>query len=156
MSRSWSNILVASLAALLLLPIVVEAADEAQSSAPQTKPSVSDADYEELLLNREKYFYSAFGRRDPFGSLIKGKFAKSGAGDLLDIGELSLVGSVWGETDTFAVVQDSRNRSHMLRVGDKVVNGRVLEITESSLTVQHYFFGETANVTIYMEEGEGK
>ena len=156
MSRSWSNLVTIGLVAVLLAPVALEAADQEQGTEPQTQPQVQASDYEELLLNREKYFYSSFGRRDPFGSLIRGKFAKSEAGELLDVGELVMVGSVWGEGDSFAVVQDSRDRSHVLRVGDKVVNGRVLEITESSLTVQHYFFGETANVTIYMEKGEGK
>ena len=156
MPTSWSKLLTAGLAAWLLVPAAVQAADQGQGSAPQSQTKMQENDYEDLLINRERYFYSSFGRRDPFGSLIKGKFAKSEAGDLLDVGELVMVGSVWGEGDTFAVVQDSRDRSHILRVGDKVVNGRVIEITETSLTVQHYFFGETANVTIYMEEGEGK
>lgn len=156
MPRSWSNVLIAGLAAMMLAPVAVRAADQGQGSAPQSQTTVKDADFEDLLINRERYFYSSYGRRDPFGSLIKGKFAKTEAGDLLDVGELTMVGSVWGDGDTFAVVQDSRDHSHILRVGDKVVNGRVIEITETSLTVQHYFFGETANVTIYMQEGEGK
>jgi hypothetical protein len=148
---------------LLLLPVLfgavsaVLAADPNQASEPVSPKVVQDENsIDDLLLNRESYIYSAYGRRDPFGSLIKGKYARSENGALLDIGELSLVGTMWGDEDKFAVVQDKRNRSHVLREGDKVVNGRVIEITQKALTVQHYFFGETANVTIYMEEGEGK
>lgn len=109
---------------------------------------------DDLLINREKYFYSSFGRRDPFGSLIKGKFASTEDGDLLDIGQLNLVGVVWGDADKFAVVEDQRGRSSILRVGDRVVNGKITKITQTSVTAQHYFFGETANVTIYLQEGE--
>lgn len=115
---------------------------------------IQKSEMDDLLLNREQYFYSGFGRRDPFGSLIKGKFASTGEGDLLDIGGLALVGVVWGDDDKFGVVQDKREHSHVLREGDRVVNGRVISISRNSLTVQHYFFGETANVTIYMNEGE--
>lgn len=114
-----------------------------------------DAVGDELLLSREHYFYTSFSRRDPFGSLLKGKFASTGNDDLLDIGELILVGVVWGENDKFAVVQDKRDNVHTLRVGDRMVNGKVVEISQTSLTVQHYFFGETANVTIQIHEGEG-
>jgi len=111
---------------------------------------------DDLLMRRERYFYSSFARRDPFGSLVSGSFASTNAGDLLDIGELSLVGVVWGDDDRFAVVQDRRSHVHVLRVGDRVVNGKIIKVTRNSLTAQHYFFGETANVTIKINQGEGK
>lgn len=110
---------------------------------------------DDLLMHRERYFYSSFARRDPFASLVSGEFAATNEDDLLDIGELTLVGVVWGRDDRFGVVQDSRKRVRVLRVGDRVVNGKVIQVTQSSLTVQHYFFGETANVTIHMSQGEG-
>jgi hypothetical protein len=110
---------------------------------------------DDLLMHRERYFYSSFARRDPFASLVSGEFAATNEDDLLDIGELTLVGVVWGRDDRFGVVQDSRKRVRVLRVGDRVVNGKVIEVTQASLTVQHYFFGETANVTIHMSQGEG-
>jgi len=110
---------------------------------------------DDLLMSREKYFYSSTGRRDPFASLLSGSFSSTGGSDLLDVGEMSLVGVVWGEKDKFGLVQDTRDRAHVLRVGDRVVNGKVIDITRSSLTVQHYFFGETANITIHMTQGDG-
>ena len=110
---------------------------------------------DDLLMHRERYFYASFARRDPFASLVSGEFAATNEDDLMDIGELTLVGVVWGRDDRFGVVQDSRKRVHVLRVGDRVVNGKVIEVTQTSLTVQHYFFGETANVTIHMSQGEG-
>jgi hypothetical protein len=137
---------------LLAAPVVAVESDDVD---PVDEEQIESQAMDELLLNREQYFYSSFGRRDPFGSLLKGQFSKTEDGDVLDIGELSMVGVVWGEEDKFAVVEDKRGHSHVLREGDRVVNGRVLRITQTSLTVQHYFFGETSNVTIYMNEGEG-
>jgi len=131
------------------------AADPNKAAGSVSEQEIAEESMDDLLLNRERYFYSSFGRRDPFGSLVKGKYARKEAGDLLDIGELAMVGVVWGEADKFCVVQDSRDHSHILREGDKVVNGRVVEITRMSLTVAHYFFGETTNVTIYLQESEG-
>ncbi len=134
------------------VPAAPPAADGAGTAPAVTEPQPAQ---DELLFSRERYFYSSFARRDPFASLLAGKFASTGEGDLLDVGELSLVGVVWGENDKFAVVQDKRNNVHTMRVGDRVVNGKVIEITRTTLTVQHYFFGETANVTIHISEGEG-
>lgn len=127
--------------------------DEAAAGSAGT--AVQEEGNDDLLMQRERYFYSSFARRDPFGSLVKGDFSATSGGDLLDIGEISLVGVVWGEADRFAVVQDPRKHVHVLRVGDRVVNGKVIKVTQTSLTVQHYFFGETANVTIHMTQGEG-
>ena len=144
------------LAALLVMAgVVAGAAPESPGGAGDGPTVGQEAPADDLLIRREKYFYSSFARRDPFASLIKGTFASSNSGDLLDIGELSLVGVVWGDDDKFAVVQDRRDRVHVLREGDRVVNGKVTKVTQTSLTVAHYFFGETANVTIHLQQGEG-
>ena len=126
-----------------------------EAAGSQVADTTDRAPDDNVLMRRERYFYSSFARRDPFASLISGSFAATSGGDLLDIGEISLVGVVWGEDDKFAVVQDVRKHVHVLRVGDRVVNGKVIRVTKTSLTVQHYFFGETANVTIQMSQGEG-
>ena len=133
----------------------VEATADSTAAEPAGPAAAEAAPTDDLLLHRERYFYASFARRDPFASLVSGEFAATGGDDLLDIGELTLVGVVWGEDDKFAVVQDMRKRVKVLRVGDRVVNGKVIEVTQTSMTVQHYFFGETANVTIHLSQGEG-
>ena len=134
-----------------------EGAPPTEGTGADSKPAVEQATPDDnLLMRRERYFYSSFARRDPFGSLVSGSFASTNAGDLLDIGELTLVGVVWGDDDKFAVVQDQRSHVHVLREGDRVVNGKIIKVTQTSLTAQHYFFGETANVTIKINQGEGQ
>lgn len=147
-------------ALVLVAATLVAGAAAAAPPDPETVPGQGEVvrqgrAIDDLLLNREQYFYSSFGRRDPFGSLLKGRFARTENSDLLDVGELTLVGVVWGDDDKFCIVEDKRGHSHVMREGDRVVNGKVVEITRTSLRVQHYFFGETANVTIYMNEGVG-
>lgn len=144
-----------AMAAICLWTGAAQAAPPAASGAGSATPVLGERPSDDLTVSRERYFYSSFARRDPFASLLKGKFASTGEGDILDVGEITLVGVVWGENDKFAVVQDKRNNVHTLRVGDRVVNGKVIEITQTTLTVQHYFFGETANVTLQINEGEG-
>ena len=151
----------ARFAILLVLLLLGGAGRVSAAPTPEGAGAVPDSSLkgapstDDLLMHRERYFYSSFARRDPFASLVSGEFAATNEDDLMDIGELTLVGVVWGRDDRFGVVQDSRNRVHVLRVGDRVVNGKVIEVTQTSLTVQHYFFGETANVTIHMSQGEG-
>jgi hypothetical protein len=130
-------------------------ASDAAGTAGKPSVTAQEPPADDLLISREHYFYSSFARRDPFASLLEGRFASTGEGELLDVGEMTLVGVVWGENDKFAVVQDKRNNVHTMRVGDRVVNGKVIKITRTSMTIQHYFFGETANVTIHISEGDG-
>lgn len=135
----------------------VPGAPPTDGTGSENGPSVQEVTPDDnLMMRRERYFYSSFARRDPFGSLVSGSFASINAGDLLDIGELTLVGVVWGAEDKFAVVQDQRRHVHVLREGDRVVNGKIIKVTRASLTAQHYFFGETANVTIKINQGDGQ
>jgi hypothetical protein len=140
-------------AAAAAAPPPAEATGSKVEEAPA--PAAPSAPADDVIMQRERYFYSSFARRDPFASLLSGDFAAASGSDLLDVGEITLVGVVWGQDDKFAVVQDVRKHVHVLRVGDRVVNGKVIKVTKTSLTVQHYFFGETANVTIQMSQGEG-
>jgi hypothetical protein len=146
-------LIVAGLGLKAAVAIAAPPADGA--GAPSTPAVQEETTSDDLLMKRERYFYSSFARRDPFASLISGDFASTSGDDLLDIGEITLVGVMWGKDDKFAIVQDQRKHVHVLRVGDRVVNGKVIEVTKTSLTVQHYFFGESVNVTIQMNQGEG-
>ena len=154
-STLFMGLLLLGLGLYLVGPVA--GAPPTDGTGSESGPSVKEVTPDDnLLMRRERYFYSSFARRDPFGSLVSGSFASTNAGDLLDIGELTLVGVVWGADDKFAVVQDQRSHVHVLREGDRVVNGKIIKVTRTSLTAQHYFFGETANVTIKINQGEGQ
>jgi Tfp pilus assembly protein PilP len=45
-----------------------------------------------------------------------------------------LVGVMWGQDDKFALVEDGEGFGYILRVGDRVRNGRVVSIRKNSLT----------------------
>jgi hypothetical protein len=73
--------------------------------------------------------------RDPFVSLLAGTFEGTENTPVFDVGELRLVGILWGETDRFALVQNSAGRGTALRPGDRLVNGYVESMTPTSVTV---------------------
>jgi hypothetical protein len=109
-----------------------------------------------VLFAREQYVYTSTPRRDPFLSLLDGKFlSQSGEGALVDVGDMHLVGIMWGAADKFALVEDSRGRAYVLRVGDPVVNGYISGITKSDLQVVQNAFGESQSLSIQLKPKEG-
>ena len=99
--------------------------------------------------------YTSDGRRDPFQSLLDGKFQGSGDGALVDVGDIHLVGIMWGSADKFALVEDSRGRGYVLRVGDPVVNGYISGITKTELQIVQNAFGESQSMSIKLQPKEG-
>ena len=108
------------------------------------------------LFAREQYVYTSGNRRDPFQSLLDGKFlAQSGDGSLVDVGDIHLVGIMWGASDKFALVEDTRGRGFVLRVGDPVLNGYISGISKAEIQVVQNAFGETQTLAIQLKPKEG-
>lgn len=125
----------------------------AAQSATQETPQSLDAS---VLFARESYLYTSGGRRDPFQSLLDGKYqSASGDGALVDVGDIHLVGIMWGSADKYALVEDSRSRGFVLRVGDPVLNGYISGITKSEIQVVQSAFGESQTLSIQLKPKEG-
>lgn len=133
-------------------PAIPVAPGASATVASDETPRVLDAN---TLFQREQYVYQAAGRRDPFQSLIDGKYeSQSGDGALVDVGDIHLVGIMWGSSDKFALVEDSRGRGFVLRVGDPVVNGYIAGISKTELQVVQNSFGDSQTVTIQLKSKE--
>jgi hypothetical protein len=110
-----------------------------------------------VLFAREHYEYIGGGRRDPFQSLLDGRFQTHSAdGALVDVGDIHLVGIMWGSSDKFALVEDSRGHGYVLRVGDPVLNGYISGISKSELQVVQNAFGESQTLSIRLQTKEGE
>jgi hypothetical protein len=98
----------------------------------------------------ETYQYNALGRRDPFQSLVEGEFVGADVGGDAppDPGGIKVVGIVWGATDQFALVEDVRGNSFVLRKGDKVQNGFVEGLKRDGLIVNITAEGQSQSVVI--------
>jgi hypothetical protein len=98
---------------------------------------------------RVTYHYNALGRRDPFRSLVDGFVGMDEGGDAApDVGGIKVVGIVWGATDKFALVEDPRGNSLVLRQGDKVMNGVVEVLKRDALVVKLNVEGASQSITI--------
>jgi hypothetical protein len=108
------------------------------------------------LFARDQYTYVSGGRRDPFQSLLDGRFqSQTGDASLVDVGDIHLVGIMWGASDKFALVEDSRGRGFVLRVGDPVVNGYISGISKAELQIVQNAFGESQTLSIKLKPKEG-
>jgi len=96
------------------------------------------------------YQYNALGRRDPFQSLVEGAFVGADVGGDAppDPGGIKVVGIVWGATDQFALVEDVRGNSFVLRKGDKVQNGYVEGLKRDGVIVNITAEGQSQSVVI--------
>ncbi|TMQ61704.1 MAG: hypothetical protein E6K78_12495 [Candidatus Eisenbacteria bacterium] len=96
------------------------------------------------------YQYNALGRRDPFQSLVEGEYVGADVGGNAppDVGGIKVVGIVWGDTDRFALVEDVLGNSHVLRQGDKVMNGYVEALKRDAMIVNITADGQSQSVSI--------
>jgi hypothetical protein len=119
----------------------------AASPTPAPAPAPPNAGH---LDERLTYQYDALGRRDPFQPLVGGGFVGADVGGDAppDVGGIKVVGIVWGAEDQFAMVEDARGQSMVLRVGDKVQNGVVTGLKRDALIVAITVEGQTQTVTV--------
>jgi len=96
------------------------------------------------------YQYNALGRRDPFQPMVGGGFIGQDVGGDAppDVGGIKVVGIVWGADDKFALIEDPRGNSGVLRTGDKVMNGYVESLQRDAVVVKLSVDGQTETVTI--------
>jgi hypothetical protein len=113
----------------------------AMNPVPSASPSAAHLD------DQVTYQYNALGRRDPFMPLVGGRqYVPIEAPP--EIGGLQVVGIVWGAQDKFAITEDGRGNSTVLRPGDKVMNGVVQGLTRDGVIVDLTVDGQTQSVTI--------
>lgn len=117
---------------------------------PARNPKATGAPSAPSIEEQVTYQYNALGRRDPFQPMIGGTFVGDDVGGdaPLDVGGMKVVGIVWGASDKFALVEDARGQSTVLRAGDKVMNGVVETLKRDAVVVNLTVDGQTESVTI--------
>ena len=88
-------------------------------------------------LYEDRVTYSSFGRRDPFVE-IKGLVEEG-----INIDQVELVGIIWESDVPVAILVESKNPSisYNLKEGDKILNGKVLKITQTDVLFLIQEFG---------------
>lgn len=138
--------LIASRFSLSLLIVVAAVAtviaqtQPAPAPAPTTGANVQQS-LEEILeepTGADTYRYDPQGRRDPFRSLVgpapkiqEGARPPGMAGFLID--EIKLQGVIRTKQGLVAMLAAPDNKSYLVRVGDKVLDGEIIRITQTSV-----------------------
>jgi len=127
-----------------------ETVDESPSSSPsqEARERINE-------LRRNEFFYQSFGRNDPYRSLIGGEFEAAFANEIVDLNSAKLVGVMWGSDDHFALVEDGAGFGYILRVGDRVRNGRIVSIRKNALSARLSLYGISNTVVLTLDKMEG-
>jgi len=132
----------------MLLALLMASALYAQDPTPPAEPEPQESpeaeieqDLQEILeepATTDSYRYDPQGRRDPFRSLVGPKIeTRTGdrpegtAGFLID--EMDLQGVIRTRQGLVAMINGPDNSGYLLRVGDKVFDGEVIQITADSV-----------------------
>jgi len=153
----FSKLLLAAALMGLLLAGAALAADENTKGEATDTASPSQISRDRInAIRANEFFYQSYGKADPFAVLVAGDFEKDSANELVDMNSAHLVGVMWGQDDKFALVEDGEGFGYILRVGDRIRNGRVVSIRKDSLTARVTLYGITNKVVLKLEKTEGK
>jgi len=142
------------LLAILMIPgLAMAATDSGADDTGSVSPS-QEARQRINAIRANEFFYQSYGKEDPFKVLVDGDFEQLTASELVDMNSAQLVGVMWGQDDRFALVEDGEGFGYILRVGDRVRNGRVVSIRKTSLTARVTLYGITNQVVLKLENTE--
>jgi len=154
--RTISLLLAAALIGLLAAGAALAADEKAAKDEATDTASPSQISRDRInAIRANEFFYQSYGKTDPFAVLVAGDFEKDSANELVDMNSAQLVGVMWGQDDKFALVEDGEGFGYILRVGDRVRNGRVVSIRKNSLTARVTLYGITNKVVLKLEKTEG-
>lgn len=128
-------------AVLLLFPAMVQAQDAPPAAPPAAAPSgeIKVPVPSEQDLTPPTYTYEIGGRRDPFRSLLlrdpnkkDGPRPEGLPGMLVD--ELELQGTIRTKAGWLAMMKGADNKSYLVRKGNTVFDGEVIDITGTEIT----------------------
>lgn len=147
----WNS--AAAVLALATIIVVAPGSGLCDGPASADTTSVSQATVNKKPNLRENsYYYGAFNRRDPFRSLVDGRFVRNDMMERVELTAVELVGIVRGDLDRFALLEDEKGFTYILRVGDRVRNGTVVAIGEQTMTARITNFGQTSKYTLHLVE----
>ena len=96
-------------------------------------------------------FYSSLGRRDPFKPLVEVQKAQD---TLLDITKAKLIGIIRDSVGYVALIEDKDGNGFILRRGDRIKRGRVVDIRSNMAVFAISDFGFTRRVVLTLEKEE--
>jgi len=151
MKQKNIQLILAAFMVLTTVPVPLVMAEDGGGTSPSQE---SGARLQAVRSN--EFFYQSYGKSDPFKTLVDGDYEQSSSGELVDANSAKLVGVMWGDDDQFALVEDGEGFGYILRVGDRVLNGRVVSIRKDRLTARLTLYGISNTVVLKLDKPEAK
>lgn len=129
---------------------IITSANEEESEEEIDSVMIDSLENIGEALNWVRVFYSDRDNPDPFVPLLTGSEGQEKKLNV-DIAELS--GIIWVKDKYLAIVKEG-NRGFVLKEGDLVVGGKVLNVTDTSITFLLRKFGERTKVTLSLKKQE--
>ncbi|MBD3221155.1 hypothetical protein GF314_07905 [bacterium] len=149
--KQFPLLILATFMTLTLVPAPHAVADDEAGTSPSQESAVQ---LEAVRSN--EFFYQSYGKGDPFKALVDGRYERTTSSELVDVNSATLVGVVWSDDDQFALVENGEGFGYILRVGDRVQNGRVVSIRKDRLTARMTLYGISNTVVLRLEKQEAK
>ena len=99
------------------------------------------------FMRKPGYVYRAVKRDDPFLSPIDGEKESNPYVGLLEVEGARLVGIADSRDGKLALFEDSDGVGYVLRHGDRVQNGKVTQITGTTVKIVRNVYGEIQRLT---------
>ncbi len=151
MKQKNMPLILAAFMVLTTIPPSLALAEDGGGTSPSQE---SGARLQAVRSN--EFFYQSYGKSDPFKTLVDGDYEQTSGGELVDANSAKLVGVLWGDDDQFALVEDGEGFGYILRVGDRVLNGRVVSIRKDRLTARLTLYGISNTVILKLDKPEAK
>ena len=132
------------LSVLLLVAGATSVIARAAGPAPAAKPAspstaAKPATADESTVEGRQYVYDPAGRRDPFKSLLireRSRESRPPGIPGLSVDEMELQGIWKTRSGWLAQVRGSDNKSYLLRKGDVLFDGEVIDVKANELTLR--------------------
>ena len=138
--RNPKRFVLATLALTLLAASWGAAQDKSASASKEANPPAAKAaPPDDATIEGRRYVYDPAGRRDPFKSLlVRERSRESRPPGLpgLSVDELELQGIWKTRAGWLAQVRGADNKSYLLRKGDVLFDGEVLDVKPNELTLR--------------------
>ena len=120
------------------------------AEVPATAPTEADT-----LFPIERWNYEAGGRRDPFVPLVGYALSEGGKASHLTVENMNLIGILWGDKGYYALIKDGQNNGYILRKGDKVASGEVVEVNNQAIVFDIMHAGVVTKFELRLQ-GKGR
>lgn len=104
------------------------------------------------LFPIEKWQYRQAGRRDPFVPLIGSELGVGSKISQLSVENIRLIGILWGDRGYYGLVKDGQNNGYILKKGDKVAGGKVINIDRKGIMFEIVHAGVVTKYELRLQE----